>query len=309
MKFKRGLFIGVLFLLFLCCYQIMNQRYDELSRYQYANNENRDLILEYMSDEEINYLIDRQYEPSQFMPYLGIENFTILKLDWYNHAKTIEKLDDSVLIDYVNQIGNKVTYSEFKKLTENYSLTQIYNFYFMENSYVDGLNLIFDLSSVSNKVDSKKTLFTYEPKNLIEVKDIPLISKDKIYLREDANVALTKLCKAVYDLNGKTCGNMVLTEGYVSFDEQVKLYEDGIIKYGIDDVLNYVDYPGQSLNQLGSVVVLIPTGIEENATSITQQQEWLSEYSKEYGFEFINNSDNIVSKFVLKYIGVKEKVE
>ena len=65
MKFKRGLFIGVLFLLFLCCYQIINQRYDELSRYQYANNENRDLILEYMSDEEINYLIDRQYEPSQ----------------------------------------------------------------------------------------------------------------------------------------------------------------------------------------------------------------------------------------------------
>lgn len=304
MKLKRGLFIGALFLLFLCCYQIMNQRYDELSRYQYATNENRDLILKYMSDEDINYLIDRQYEPNEFMQYLGIDNFTILKLDWYNHAKKVEALDNALIIDYVNQLSNKLTYTEFKKMTENYTLTQIYKFYFVDNSYKKGLTL-FDFTN-TNKIDPKSTLFAYEPKNLVEIEDIPLISKDKVYLKDDASAALTNLCKAAYDFNDKTCGNMVLIEGYVSFDEQIKLYEEGIIKYGIDEVLNHVDYPGQSLHQLGNVVVLIPTGVEENNTSITTQQKWLSVNSKDYGFEFINDSANQVSKFVLRYIGTEE---
>ena len=46
--------------------------------------------LKYMTKEEVNYLIDRQYKPEEFLNYFGIEGFTIYKLDWYNHAKNIE---------------------------------------------------------------------------------------------------------------------------------------------------------------------------------------------------------------------------
>ena len=132
MNIKRVLFIGSLFILFICCYQIMNQRYDELSRYQYANNDNRDLILEHMDSEEINYLIERQYEPDKFIHYLGIKDFTIMKLDWYNYAKTIANMKDSELVKYVNELSEKMIYSEFQDYLNVYSIQQIHDFYYQQ---------------------------------------------------------------------------------------------------------------------------------------------------------------------------------
>ena len=45
MKVKKNLFLASICVLFLVCYYIMNQTYDELARYPYATEENHDLIL------------------------------------------------------------------------------------------------------------------------------------------------------------------------------------------------------------------------------------------------------------------------
>ena len=312
MKFKRFLFVSVLFVLFLSCFQIMNKRYDELSRYQYANNDNRDLILKYMTKEEVNYLIDRQYKPEEFLNYFGIEGFTIYKLDWYNHAKNIENLDTESIVEIINQLSNKMTFTEFKKYCNNFSITQIYDFYFKDNLYVNDLSLIVDVDDITDKIEGKKTLYTYEPKDLVIVDNITVINKEKVYVRENVNNAISEVCKAAFDINQKTCGNLVLIEGFVSYDDQIDAYEDGIVKYGIDDVLNHISYPGQSIQQLGDVIVLISAGLENNSDeeiTISKQQLWLSEHAEEYGFIFINDSEENLDKFILKFIGMKEKVE
>ena len=310
MKFKRFLFISVLFVLFLSCFQIMNKRYDELSRYQYANNDNRDLILKYMTKEEVNYLIDRQYKPEEFLNYLSIEDFTIYKLDWYNYAKNIEKIDSENLIQIMNQLSEKMTFVQFKKYCNNYSIKQIHDFYFKDNLYVNDLSLIENIEDITDKIDEKQTLYTYEPKDLVIVQNIPVINKEKVYIKENVNNAISNVCKAAFDINQKTCGNLVLVEGYVSYDDQIDTYEKGIVKYGIDDVLKHVSYPGQSIQQLGDVIVLISAGIENNPDNeeetISNQQLWLSEHSKEYGFEFINDSEEKLDKFILRFSGIKE---
>ena len=229
MKMKRGLFIGALLALFLCCFHIMNQHYDELSRYQYANDENRKIILEYMTTEDINYLIDRQYKPEEFMEYLGMSNFNIRYVDWYNYAKNVGEMDAASILELVDVMKDQMSFSTFKVYCSNYSLAQLKSFYTEENAFVHEQTLISDPSSVTGKIEENTTLFTYTPKDLVEVSGIPIVNQiqgeETIQLSQGAAEELVNMCNAAFEINEKTCGNMVVTTGYISFDTQEQLYE------------------------------------------------------------------------------------
>lgn len=334
MNFKRCIFVGALMLMFLCCYHIMNQHIDELSRYQYASDENRDIILEYLDTDEINYLIDRQYQPEEFMRYLGIEGFNIRYVDWYNHTKSVENMKNAEIVSFVNAIHDKISFSTFKTMTENYSITQLKEFYIEENSYVNELSLIENPTTIHNKIESGKTLFTYVPKELVEIKDLPIVNqlekKETIKLQKEAAESLSDMCKASFEINEKICGNMIITQGYLSFEQQETLYQKGLLDYGFEEVFNYVDYPGTSIYQLGNVVRIVPVGVdveeeekddeknqetdenqetEEIVEVMSPQQEWLIEHAKEYGFEFVQDSSKILDEFILQFVGIEEKNE
>ena len=317
MDFKRCIFIGTLMTLFLCCYHIMNQHIDELSRYQYTTDENRDIILEHLDIDEINFLIDRQYQPDEFMRYLGIEGFNIRYVDWYNRAKSVENMNNAEIVSIVNQIYSKMNFSTFKTYTEHYSLTQLKEFYIDTNSYVSDLTLIEDPTVVRNEIQENETLFTYVPKELIEIKELPIVNqiekKETIKLQKQAAESLEKMCKASFEINEKVCGNMIITQGYISFDLQETLYQQGQLDYGFEEILNYVDYPGTSIYQLGNVVKLVPVGVDkdekediEEEPVMSEQQQWLVEHAKEYGFEFVEDSSQILEEFVLQFVGVEE---
>ncbi len=308
MRVKRGLFIGALLALFLCCFHIMNQHYDELSRYQYANDENRKLILEYMTTEDINYLIDRQYKPEEFLEYLGMPHFDIRYVDWYNYAKGVGGMDDASILELVDTMKDQMSYSTFKVYCSNYSLTQLKSFYLEENAFVHDQTLISNPSSVTNKIEKNMTLFTYEPKDLVEVSGIPIVNqiqgKETIQLSQNTAKELVSMCNAAFEINEKTCGNMVVTTGYISFDTQEQLYEEALLTYGIDDVFAHVDYPGQSVYQLGNVVRLVVASVETTElqeTEISPQQLWLIEHAHEYGFEFVNDPARPLEEFILQY--------
>ena len=65
MKVKRNLFLASLCVLFLVCYYIMNQTYDELARYPYATEENHDLILHYLDEKDIDFLLAQNVKPER----------------------------------------------------------------------------------------------------------------------------------------------------------------------------------------------------------------------------------------------------
>lgn len=307
MNMKRSIFIGTLLILFLSCYHIMNQHYDELSRYQYANDDNRKLILEYMSNDEISYLIDRQYKPEEFLPYLNMPYFNIRYVDWYNTMKSSGNIDDSALLKLVDIMKEEMTLSTFKSYCKNYSPDQLNDFFVENNAFVHDLTLISDPSTVTKKISDEQTLFTYEPKDLIELENIPIVNQiqgqETIKLQKNASDELLKMCKAAFEINEKTCGNMVVTQGYVSFNEQEQLYEDALLTYGSDDALKYVSYPGQSIYQLGNVIRLVPAAVEnvDSEDEISLQQKWLMAHAQEYGFEFINDPARPLSEFILQY--------
>ena len=69
MKIKRMLFIIVLIALFGGCFYAMNQHYDELARYPYElTQKQRDIVLEHLDTEQINYLLAQKIEPDEFLP-------------------------------------------------------------------------------------------------------------------------------------------------------------------------------------------------------------------------------------------------
>ena len=71
MKIKRMLFIIVLIALFGGCFYAMNQHYDELARYPYElTQKQRDIVLEHLDTEQINYLLAQKIEPDEFLPFI-----------------------------------------------------------------------------------------------------------------------------------------------------------------------------------------------------------------------------------------------
>ena len=133
MKTKRAIFIGSLIVLFICCYSIMNKHFDPLARYKYADNDNRDLIISYLSSEDINYLIDRQLLPEEFMPYFGISDFNIRYTVYYNMAKAARPADanrhDRCPVSVNKSLDVTFNHDNLEPLVRNYSYELMSDFF------------------------------------------------------------------------------------------------------------------------------------------------------------------------------------
>lgn len=177
----------------------------------------------------------------------------------------------------------------------------------------------------------KETLYTYEPKDLAAIKDLPNVSLLKenhvIRVHKDVVQPLHDLCKDISSVNDKTCGNLILTLGYVSYEDQIPFYESMMLKYGKDQFDEYWDYPGQSEYQLGYTVRFQPAGLPENGIDtdyfeligedledskndeIKELAEWLEANAYQYGFivRYPRDRSNQTHKkhqpFTLRYVG------
>ena len=67
-------FLSRLLLIVICacvagaCILKMNETYDPLARYSYGSEEDRQIILKYLDEDDIDYLITQKIRPEQFLP-------------------------------------------------------------------------------------------------------------------------------------------------------------------------------------------------------------------------------------------------
>lgn len=321
MKTKRAIFIGSLIVLFIICYSVMNEHFDPLARYKYADDSNRDLIIDYLSEDDINYLIDRQLTPEEFMPYFGIEGFTIRYVNWYNLAKNTQNESLDVIVKFVNTyLGNKLHQDDLEKLLSNYSYATLSAFYEGDDEYTPEGTLVFDPNELMVKLVDEKTLYKYVPSDLVKVETLPVVNHyfndEDIYLRKEAYEALNKLCEDAYVINQKTYGNMILVGGFLSYEQQEKLYDEAMLMVGKDDVLKHAALPGHMENQLGTYAELVVAKVEEAQGSETETKEtdkkaldhgtWLSENAAKYGFVLRENkikNPGSEKTYCLRYVG------
>lgn len=315
MKLKRTLFVVSLLLFSLACFQYMSTKYDPLARYKYTTPENRDIILEYINNpEDIDYLIQQKIKPEEFMDYIRLEGFDVKNTLYYNVCRNTRETDLNYIINFVNTYKKKFKYADLELLLKNYTYTQLEEFYNGAYTYIDGAKLIVDPSDISTSIDEKETLYKYIPTNLYYVDNsiVPCVSPlhhNQIPMKQEVVEPLKKMLAALEESNKQSFGGLILTKGYVSYDEQIMLYEQALLKYGYDHFSYYEDYPGQSEHQLGYTLVFTIASIEEDKIQESEQVKWLEEHATEYGFvlrypkDAESKSGKYYQPLTLRYVG------
>lgn len=335
MKTKRILFIVILVALFGVCFTIMNKHYDELARYPYVTSENREIILEHLTSDDINYMVSQQLKPEQFLPFIETEGFEIRNTLWYARAKEFQDASNEVIVSFINRFKQRMEYSSLETLLQAYSYDTLQNFYESDNEYIKNATLEINPMARYTMVDDQETLYTYVPKDLVSIEDLPHVSLvegvDDIMVKAEVVEPLHQLCENISSVNDKTCGNMILTVGYVSYEDQIPMYEQMMLKYGQDHFRDVWDYPGQSEYQLGYSVRFQPAGresskiddnqvyekkeeSEEEPSETSDEQKlavWLEENAYKYGFvvRYPKDKEKVTGKnyqpFTLRYVGLE----
>lgn len=284
MKLKRCLFILSLTVLFGVCFYIMNQHYDSLARYPYATDDNRELLLEYFDHEDIDYLVTQQIKPEEFLPFIELENFDLHNTRWYNKALQTQENDLEYIVSFVNKYKEKLDYSTLDQLLTSYSYNELTRFFDEQSQQKKTLDLIPNAYDQNLVIKEGETVYTYEPKDLQVVSEIPRKEENgevhEIYVREAVVEPLYEMYNAILEAIPEMKDDLKLVQGYVSYDMQ-KQWQTAVTTKDKEKE-TVVETPaliGQNEFQLGFSVVF---GFEKEASE--EVAVWLKEHAYQYGF-------------------------
>ena len=146
MILKRLSFIAGLLAVFAVCFYWMNQSYDPLARYPYADEADREILLKYLDQEDINYLISQQIRPEEIMPFIEQENFEIANTRWYALAMKTQEDDAAYIINFINEYKSRLDYSTLETVLTHYSYNDLIRYFESSDDYDEDSQLISDPS-------------------------------------------------------------------------------------------------------------------------------------------------------------------
>lgn len=289
MKIKRMFLIICLIAISLICIYMMNNKFDPLARYQFTTKENREIIIENMSQDDINYIIQQKLKPEQFMNFIELDGFIAENILYYDSCFKSNATDYDYIVSFVNKYKSYMDLKTLPDLLKNYGYSQLEEFYNKAYPYVENVKLITNPNYLETVIGSNETLYKFEPTNLVAIDNsiIPFASKTNneiIYIKEELIIPLQEMCLALEEENKVTAGGLILTSGYISYSEQIYLYEQALIKYGYDNFQLYEDYPGQSESQLGYTITFTLSQEESSNIKDSEQVKWLENNAYKYGF-------------------------
>lgn len=316
MKIKRLILVAVLIIFSVACIYMMNDSYDRFARYQYEiTDEQREIMEAHLSDDDINYIIQQKIKPEQFMDFIQLNGFTIRNTLYYEVCRMIRPTDLQYIVDFVNQNKEHFKFADLENLISNYDYTTLSEFYNNAYTYVKDASLLTTPNEIETRIAKDETIYKYVPNNLAMIDNsmIPcasILNTEYIEVKAEVVEPLKQLCTDIAATNNMTCGNLVLTSGYISYENQIALYEQAIVKYGFDNFSKYEDYPGQSEKQLGYTVVFTASQMEEADMAESEQAKWLLENARKYGFivrypkDQEAKSGKLYQPFTLRYVGL-----
>ncbi len=315
---SRILMIVLCFVIFLTCYERMNESFDPLARYPYATSENRDIILHYLNEDDINYIINQQIEPEKFMDFIEIDGFNVHNTMLYYNAKKTQDAENEYIVNFVNRYRAHLTNATIVDMTSNYSYLDLTNFFETESVLNDGLKLVSNPSQPLLILDSNHSVYKYVPENLVEFQSIKI--------QESMKKNLTSMLNA-YE---KTMGaSFVVSSGYSSYEDIMNQYVNFQEQFP-QNVQYIVNIQGEEETQLGYTIVLEKSlewlnlcqeynvfetydydqMIQDSGYNM-ELIEWLEENAYRYGFiirypaQKEEWTHRIFQPYVLRYVGKK----
>jgi hypothetical protein len=223
MKTKRFLFVSSVVLLAAVCLGVMNMKYDRLSRYPYEDEEARELIDHFFTNEEISYLIEYSIAPSEFIEYIDAPGFSIYHASQYNQVKeSIWYLNDDNIVFLVELSFGKMSVEELIHTLLNYDADTVVHFLQKGDEYLSGSSLIEYPTSLTVIVDDTHTLSSRILFDAIAISSLPSASGEPLMVSEVVVDPIKAMCIAIEkDLDNKqTCGGLVAQSGYVPYEQQ-----------------------------------------------------------------------------------------
>ncbi|MBQ6451139.1 MAG: D-alanyl-D-alanine carboxypeptidase family protein [Solobacterium sp.] len=282
-----AVFVSSLLIFSLACFGLMNTRYDALSRYPYTDRRSRELIKQYLTKQEIDYIIEYSIAPNMFVAYIREDGFSIYHAAEY---KTLSRYQwDKRPADIVRMIEETRDYIDAETLAQylySYPYGVIRDHLVNGDQYAEGSTLIMNAGDLTAWVDRTHTVSRREPEHLVNINGIvPTENHRNIEVSDAIVPSLAGMCKDIeYDLNnGLACGGITVKDGYISYAESEENYKEAQAKYG-DKASEYVPYPGHDEHQLGLAVDFCVEGITDADFRRTEQYYWLLWNSWRYGF-------------------------
>ena len=291
-KKERGLlfFICAVAAIAVSCIAIMNHHYDSLARYPYRDEKSRELIRQYLNEEEIAYIIEYSIPPNMFIAFIQEPGFSIY------HAAEYKKLSQTMWQETPRQIVKMVeqtrTYMNVDTLIQeitngNYTYDVLADWLQNGSPYAPRADLLSEPSRSDAYLDANTTIAKRVPQDLVLLDDtIP--HTHEIWISQAIQEPLLNLCKAIGQKEASTdaWGGLQVDRGYISYEQQ--------------EALSKRTYaPGQDEHQLGTSVDVVVKGIQDISFKKTWQAEWLAEHAWGYGFV----QDREKEPYHLRYIG------
>lgn len=292
-KKKKSLvaFVLALFIFAATCIGFMNYRYDSLARYPYTTDEaSRKLIKQYLNKEEINYIIQYSIAPNVFVAFIKEDRFNIYHAAQYKELSQI-RWEDSVS-KIVNMVEDTYSIMDVQTLANylySYSYEELKGYLFNQDAYQENTSLVHSPLSTSTYLHEGYSVGKYVPKDLITLSSNQ--QNEQVQISKQIQIPLEQLCSAIQEnLQSTTyCAGLKVANGYISYDEQVKRYQNGIGQK-----------PGQDDHQLGFSVDFRVSGIEDAYFEKTIQSKWLKEHANEYGFVYLDQYPSNHLRFISK---------
>lgn len=303
----RLLLVFGITLIFIVCFSFMNYRYDSLSRYPYQDEEARAIIKEKLNKEEIEYIIEYSIAPYLFMDYINEDGFNIYRIKEYNDLnRTLWMYPKDLIVKMVEETYMYVDGNTLGQLMLTYQYNDLLFWFKNKDKYNENSILVSDAYNLLAYVDDTYTVSTRVPHNLIEIDDF-IPHDEGLYIDSRIDQPLKALCNSIEEELGSKCGGLKIEEAYVSYDNQVQLFNSVEIS-DFNEKIKNVDIPGHSEHQLGLAVDFYSIN-NENFTD-TKEYEWLLNNAYRYGFiqtyseskSFIYNKKVMPNHF--RFVGV-----
>ena len=285
----------------IVCILKMNQSYDPLARYPYVDAENRDVILEYLNDDDIDYIITQKIKPEQFMDFIDLPDFKIHNTLFYSSAKKIQDEENTYIVNFINKYREYFSLDACKELLKHYSYADLTSFYETQQNQV---KLVLNPSNPYTILDEDHSVYKYVPDHLVEYENILVCQEIVNDLKEMQNdySAMMNYTDSLTFISGYSSYEEI-TNGYVHLQSRLQGYVD-----------NFYLPAGHNELQLGYTIILDES---QDWNSLCVQEETYNHFDYQNVYaqltpEFINKMNWIKNNahqygFIVRYPEGKEE--
>ena len=279
-----AVFVSAIVVFSVCCLTFFYIHSDTLARYPYKDKTSRDLIRKYLTEEEIEYIIEYSIPPNMFIAYIQEDGFSIY------HAAEYKKLSESQWDkspkDIVNMVEETRTIMSVEELESflqenNYRYEDVSRW--IRNESGSGIILIPYAMNLDAYLDVQHSVSSRAPAVQPLAEEIPVKDNARIEVHEEVQQSLLALCSNIQTslASPHACAGLQVSGGYVSYSDQDRYFKAETENAGDDPEV----FPaGHDEHQLGLAVDFTVEGLPDEAFEKTVQSAWLSENAWRFGF-------------------------